>query len=135
MRAILMVAFFRCTGSCFAQHPCDTNDYVGGSGDFDRIFGGKPEPWQVCGDTLQVNGLRVVYSYPQCLIWGEQPNSSIRWSVDLNRFEACKVIYFQPLIEDPPRQWKGSDIVFQSSDKRIFGLRSKKGRIKPIDPT
>lgn len=115
-----------------AQYPCDSSDYGGVGGDFDRIFGGKPEPWQVCGDTTKLNDLLVIYSFPQCRIWAEVKGST-KWSVDLDRFRACKVMVIRELVEEALRNWRRSDMVFQSADKRIFGLRSANGEITPID--
>lgn len=115
-----------------AQHPCDSTDHGSVSGEFDRIFGGRPEPWQVCGDTTKLDDLLVIYSFPKCRIWAEVKGST-KWSVDLDRFSACKVMVIRELVEEAPRKWRRSAMVFQSADKRTFGLRSANGKITPID--
>ena len=130
--AVLLYALLSCAPSS-AQYPCDRTNYGGVSSDFDRIFGGKPEPWQVCGDTTKLNDLEVIYSYTQCRIWAERLDRSTRWSVDLKRLSACKVMVMRELVEQAPRKWRRSDMFFQSTDKRIFGLRSANGKITPID--
>lgn len=115
-----------------AQNACDSTDAI--IMDFPRIFGGYAEPWQQCGDTIPINDLLLIYSYPRCHVWAEGNDRSVKWSVDLKAKGSCKLIAFQELIEEPLKKWKRSDIIVQFADKKIFGLRSRDGRLTPIDP-
>lgn len=131
-RWMVVLAFLAKGLPSMAQHACDSTDVI--VTDFPRIFGGYSEPWQQCGDTIPLTEVFLIYSYARCQVWAEEKDRSVKWSIDLREKGGCKLIAFQELVEDPPRGWKRSDVVLQFMDKKIFGLRSRDGRLILIDP-
>lgn len=132
---LLLFGTLGCIELGVAQLPCDSTAYVGGNvGNFDRIFGGHPEPWQVCGDTIHLKDWDMIYSYPQCRVWVVRKDGKIKWSADLRELNACKLIAIIEVNKEPSRPWKHVDVLVQASDKRVFGFSSKNGRITLIPP-
>lgn len=120
------------TGTCCAQLPCDSA--MPDLSNFNRIFSGGVEPWQLCGDTVETDGMKVIYSFPQCCIWAEREDGSTKWSKNLSPELDCKVWVFKSIHPIPRTPLKRSDMLIQLWDKRIFSFHSRRGRFTYIPP-
>ena len=128
---VVWALFF--TGSCSAQLPCDST--MPDPANYNRIFSGGLEPWQLCGDTIETDGMKVIYSYPQCRIWAERADGSTKWTKDLSPEFDCKVSVFKSIHRIPRTPLERSDMLMQLLDMRIFTFHSSKGRFTHIPPS
>jgi len=93
---------------------------------FDRIFGSGPE----------YNGMALIlddrytlkHDTTTCSIQRVDQGGRATWTSDLSAF-GCELLYFGKLSEG---KFKGSDVLIQFMDKRIYGIRSKTGKLKPL---
>jgi len=130
VRNVVILVLCLLTRVSIGQTTCDSTTQTGP--DFPRIFGGVAETWQTCGDTIVVRNRKIIYSYPNCLLWAETERGKMKWMFDLGSMSACKLMAYRAIGEPRPNEYKSADIVFQVHDKRIFVLQAKRGSITPV---
>jgi hypothetical protein len=102
--------------------------------DFPRIFGA--DRLLVYGEDTIITDIKekLIYSCDQCSIICVDNNGSKKWTTDLSEYK-CRLISFKTfykLTSKKEKKYKGCDIILQFSDKKIYGLKSKTGKIKYI---
>lgn len=96
------------------------------------IFG--PDPLLIFGaDTITTaTKEQVIYSCEQCIIFCTDSKGSKKWSRNIAcldcRLEVFSTVY--KLSGEKSKKHKGFDIVLQLKNKKIYGLKSKNGKIK-----
>jgi hypothetical protein len=95
---------------------------------FDRIFGEDSILVYGTATVYPGKGQKIVYSREHCSITCFDNAHKILWNTDLTGLN-CKLIvfYYRPQYK---KKLKGCDILFQLNNKKIYGLKSKNGRIK-----
>ncbi|MCW3084972.1 MAG: hypothetical protein JWP12_2338 [Bacteroidetes bacterium] len=95
---------------------------------FDRIFGCDSILVYGTATIYPGNDHKIVYSREQCSITCSGSNNNKLWNRDLTSLN-CKLIGFsyRPQYK---KKLKGCDIWFQLDNKKLYGLKSKNGRIK-----
>jgi hypothetical protein len=100
--------------------------------DFDRIFG-SDRLLVLCVDTINTDKkLKVIYSLDSCSIVCLDNNGVTQWTTNLKKHD-CRLVTFKTfysLTDKKEKAYKGYDIILQFKDKKIYGLKSKMGKIK-----
>jgi len=93
--------------------------------DFFSIFGVNEHSQM----TISLRDVIITYSEKACQVRATNLQGEIIWTLNLGDY-SCQLIYFEAL----DQKYKGSDIILQSANKQMFGLNSKNGRLKKINP-
>jgi hypothetical protein len=84
-------------------------------------------------DTLNIEfNLKVIYSLDDCCFIGVDSLGITIWEIDISEF-GCDLVAFRLMDDSGMNKVKGCDVLFQTEDNAVYGLKSKNGMTRNLN--
>ncbi|MBS1635191.1 MAG: hypothetical protein JST26_04655 [Bacteroidetes bacterium] len=123
---IACICFFRSLVAP-AQQPCSVSDTV----HFERIFGADKLLTTGADTIYSDHGNRIMYSCWTCDICCLNSKGRLIWRRDLSSV-GCHLLAFRKMPANKKGRSGKQNVVIQTSDKRIFILKVKRGKLRQV---